>query len=144
MLKRIPVISLLLTAWLLLCGMSIFPPNPTQVPKTKENFSATVYDASGVATRLNRFSIDGDTYLPANRGKASLAIPFDRIEEITFREGSATVRLKDAPPAEVKVDGRLSANGLSDYGPYQITLKEISRLVIHGKLSGAAGGRTSP
>jgi hypothetical protein len=133
-LKRYLAICLLLASWFVLCGMGLFPEGPTQVPKTKENFSATVYDTGGVSTKLSRFSIDADTFLPAKRGQGSLAIPFADIEEMSFQEGRVVVRLKGGQSAELTVDTRLNANGLSDYGPYRISLKGLSRVVIHGKL----------
>lgn len=132
--KRTLAICLLLAAWVALCGMGLFPQDPGKVPKTKENYSVTVYDATGVSTKVSRFSIDGETYLPAKRGQASLTIPFDNIAEVSFRNGQASVRLKDGKTAEVAVDKRLVAHGLSEYGPYQISVKELGRVVIHGKL----------
>jgi hypothetical protein len=132
--KRSLAIILLLAAWLALCGMGLFPEGPVEVPKTKDNFSVTIHDTSGVSTRLTRFSIDGETFLPARRGQGSLTIPFERIEEMTFQDGKATVKVKDGQPVEVSIDRRLTANGLSDYGPYRITLKEVRRVVVHGQL----------
>lgn len=132
--KKLLTISALLAAWGLLCGMGIFPEGPAEVPKTKENFAVTIHDSSAVSTRLTRFSIDGETFLPARRGEGRLSIPFDRIEEVSFRNGAASVRLKgERQPVEVSVDKRLTAYGLSEYGPYRITLKDVRRVVFEGK-----------
>ncbi len=131
--KRLLTIALVAAAWLSLCGMGLFPENQAEVPKTKENFGAVVYDESGISTRLTHFSIDKETYLSARRGEGSLTIAFDRIKEISFQGGRATVQLAGEGPVEVSVDSGLTAYGLSDYGPYQIKLKKLRRVVMQGK-----------
>jgi hypothetical protein len=133
-LRRFLAAVLLLATWVALCGMGLLPEGPATVPKTKDNFAATVYDASGVSTRLTHFSIDKETYLPAKRGQGNLSMLFDDLEEITFQDSTASVKLKGGqPPAVVGIDRRLTAYGLSDYGPYRITLKDVRRIVIDGK-----------
>jgi len=124
---------LLLSAWVALCGMGLLPEGEAKVPKTKENFAATVYDASGASTRLTHFSIDGDTFVPARLGEGTLSMPFGNIDEMSLSGAKATVRLKGGRVAEVTVDKGLDAAGLSDFGPYHIKLKDVRRVVIHGK-----------
>jgi hypothetical protein len=111
----------------------MLPENTGVIPKPNENFSATVEDNSGVATKLTHFSIDGGTFLPARRGQGTVSIPFGRIVEIAVRDGKASVCVTEGPPAEVSIDDRLEVAGQSDFGPYRITLKNVRRIVIHGK-----------
>ncbi|MFH0810539.1 MAG: hypothetical protein V2A77_08755 [Pseudomonadota bacterium] len=134
MLRKILWLVLPLAGWLALCGMGMLPESETSVPRTKENFAATVYDDSGVSTRLTHFSINGDTFLPARRGAGSLAIPFEQLREISLAQGKASVVIQGKPPPEVCLDRDLTAQGLSDYGPYRIKLNKIRRIVIDGRL----------
>jgi hypothetical protein len=125
--------------YLFLVGMGGFGnPGSVQVPKTKTNYSATIVDLSDLATRVENFSFDGQTYLSGKMGDADVSITFDRIKTITFvlHEDTLTaeVELKDGETVYVVMNKKTACFGQFAYGGYKIAVVNIKTVKVHGKV----------
>ena len=130
--------------YLFLVGMGGFGnPGSVQVPETKTNYSATIVDLSDLATRVENFSFDGQTYLSGKMGDADVSITLDRIDTITFvlHEDTLTaeVQLKDGKTVDVVIKKNTACYGKFAYGGYKITAANIKSIKVHGRVSGERG-----
>lgn len=109
---------------------------PSSIPSPARNFVFTVTDEEGLETRLEQFSIEGLLYLSGRHGKATVAIPFERISRVQLqaREGElhAMVATKDGKDLELVVDGRRRCYGRMQYANFQIELRNLEKMVNHG------------
>jgi hypothetical protein len=127
--------------YLFLVGMGgLGNPGSVQVPETRTNYSATIVDLSDLATRVENFSFDGQTYLSGQMGDADVSITFDRIDTITFvlHEDilTAEVELKDGKTVSVVMKKKTACYGQFAYGGYKIAAENIKSVKVHGRVSG--------
>jgi hypothetical protein len=118
-------------------------PGSVEVPKTKTNYSATIVDLSDLATRVENFSFDGQTYLSGKMGDADVSITFDRIDTITFvlnqETLTAEVELKDGKTVHVVMNKNTACYGRFAYGGYKIAAMNIKSIKVHGRISEGRG-----
>ena len=137
--KRVGCVGLAMMLYLFLVGMGdMGNPGSVQVPKTKANYSATIVDLSDLATRVERFSFDGETHLSGRMGDADVSVTFDRIDTIIFvlHEDTLTaeVKLKDGETAHVVMNKKTACYGQFAYGGYKISAVNIKSVKVHGKV----------
>jgi hypothetical protein len=110
---------------------------PGAIPKPAQNFAFTLVDLQGVETQLREFSIDGSLYLSGHHGKGTVSIPFDRIRVVRLQaegeELQAQVELTDGTTVTVAVDGRKVCYGRTNYGYFQIELRDLQKMVNQGE-----------
>jgi hypothetical protein len=137
--KRSGGVGLSIILYLFLVGMGGFGnPGSVNVPKTKTNYAATIVDLSDLATRVEEFSFDGQTYLSGKMGDADVSITFARIKAITFvlHEDTLTaeVELKDGKTVHVVMKKNTACYGQFAYGGYKIAVVNIKSVKMHGKV----------
>jgi hypothetical protein len=109
--------------------------NDETAPRPSENFPATITDRTLVVTRVEFCACEGATALPAQRGKAKVSIPFEKIGYVEFRDGSdgmqqATVHLTDGAAHPVLVKGSVRCTGVSDLGDLSIRVQDVRKVVF--------------
>ena len=137
--RRVGCVVLSLVFYLFLVGMGgVGNPGSVQVPKTEANYSVTIVDLSDLATRVEKFSFDGQTYLSGKMGDADVSITLDRVKTITFvlHEDTLTaeVELKDGKTARVVMDKKTACYGQFAYGGYKIAVVNIKLVKVHGEV----------
>jgi hypothetical protein len=109
---------------------------PTSIPIPVRNFAVTVVDQQGTKTRLEQFSIEGSVHLSGKRGKAAVAVPFDRIRSARLRskggELYAEVLLVDGRTVNLVTNGLQRCFGRMEYANFQIELRDLEELINHG------------
>ncbi|MBI5598750.1 MAG: hypothetical protein HY890_03320 [Deltaproteobacteria bacterium] len=107
------------------------------LPVPDKNFTATVVDTEGIATKCNGVSWEnGKTFFRVKRGKALVTIPFEKIKKAVFASpaGSGQVDieivLKSGDVLTVSVNDDVSFFGRADYGKYAISLKNIKEIMF--------------
>ena len=105
------------------------------VPTPDRNFHATITDKANVVTRAEYLACDGKTNLRAERGKAVVTIPFEKIRSVEFRDGEkdaqqATVLLNDGTTHQVSVRNGEKCTGTTDLGGMSIHVKDLLRVVF--------------
>jgi hypothetical protein len=138
--KRAGCVALSMILYLFIVGMGSFGnPDSVRVPETGTNYSATIVDLSGMATRVERLSFDGQANLSGQMGDADVSITFDRVKTITFvlHEDTLTaeVELKDGKTVHVVMNKRAVCYGRFAYGSYKIGVMNIKSIKVHGKVS---------
>ena len=132
--KRLAGLGLLLPVLLLCLGMGELGGHPEgSVPETDVNITATIVDRSGVGTSLEQFSMNGKTYLDAQRGNAQLTIPFSQLDAIVFDKVSGDLvavqaRLKNGETMDLELRRRALFYGSTGYGAYVIKARDIARI----------------
>jgi hypothetical protein len=110
---------------------------PGSIPKPARNFAVTLVDLQGVETRLHEFTIDGSLYLSGHHGKGTVSIPFERIRLVRLQaegeELQAQVELTDGTTATVTVDARKTCYGRTNYGYFQIELRDLQKMINRGE-----------
>jgi hypothetical protein len=138
--KRAGCVGLSMILYLFVVGMGgLGNPGSVQVPKTRTNYSATIVDLSDLATRVEKFSFDGQTNLSGKMGDADVSITLDRIKTITFvlHEDTLTaeVELKDGKTVYVVMNKKTACYGQFAYGGYKIAVVNIKSVKVHGRVS---------
>ena len=111
---------------------------PTSIPEPARSYVVTATDQQGTQTRLEHFSIEGRVHLSGKRGKATLSIPFERIQLVQLRSVgdrvNADVILSDGRTVKLSLDGRQQCYGRMDYANFRINLRDLEKLVYHGEV----------
>jgi hypothetical protein len=134
--KKYAVPATLLACFFFLLGMGDLGGGPApidKIPTPEKNFSAAVLDREGVQTTLQSFSFEGKIFVSGKHGSASIAVPFDKISEIQFQgqEGSemgARIILRDQKTVPIKVEKRSKFFGKTDFGTYQVEVKDLKSI----------------
>ena len=142
--KKAGCVCLAMILYLCVVGMGgLGNPGSVEVPKTKTNYAATIVDLSDLATRVENFSFDGQTYLSGKMGDADVSITLDRIDTITFvlHEDTLTaeVELKDGKTVHVVMNKQTACYGQFAYGGYKIAAVNIKSVKVHGRVSDGKG-----
>jgi hypothetical protein len=103
------------------------------VPETDLKVSAKIVDRSGVETGLEQFSMNGKSYLDAQRGSGQLTIPFPELAAIEFGSVSGDLvtvqaKLKSGESMELEVRRRSLFYGSTGYGAFVIKARDVSRI----------------
>lgn len=137
--KRAGYVGFSMILYLFLVGMgNMGDSGLVYVPKTNNNYSATIVDLSDLATRVEKFSFDGQTHLSGKMGDADVSITFDRIRTVTFvlHEDTLTaeVELKDGKTVHVVMNKKTACYGEFAYGGYKIAAVNIKSVKMHGRV----------
>jgi len=139
--KNIVVRGLLTIAALAFLGMGTNPPG--EIPSPKKDYRATIIDSDGVKFEVTQISFHGEIFLDGRRGKALIAIPFDKISRLDFsaqeRKGDASeevetgylnvsVRFKDKSSTDVLVRKALKWYGKSRLGNLTIKTEDLKAI----------------
>lgn len=105
------------------------------VPETELRIQATVTDRAGTETDLNQFSMNGETYLDAWRGRGSLTVPFQHIASVEFGaqqgdEVQAEVHLKSGNVMQLGVSSRALFYGSTGFGAFRIKTRDVKRITF--------------
>ena len=103
------------------------------LPETDVQIEAKVVDRSGVETSVNQFSMNGKTYLDAQRGSGQLTIPFQQVASLTFGKISGDdtvvqVKLKSGEVMDLTVRKRALFYGSTGYGTFVIKARDLARI----------------
>lgn len=122
-------------------GMGVGGENVThKIPSPDKNFSATIIDSKGMATKVSQISFDGKIFLAGQRGNTTVTIPFEKINSVEVgkteddKKVSAFITLRAGGTLNITVDGKLPCYGSADFGNVQIEFKDIRKMEIHGIL----------
>jgi hypothetical protein len=110
--------------------------SPAEIPIPTNNYLGIVTDDSGVVTELTYITLDGRTFIVGHRGKATITIDFDKIEEATFvftdQKLMATVKIRGGTAEKIYVDPTSRCSGRTGYGTFQIDARDIRVLRLKG------------
>ena len=104
-----------------------------EIPQPELHVQVTVVDKTGTKTRLDDFTWDGFVHVQGNLGAGTVAIPFEKVKRIDFEPGdkgkvTARVGLKTDEVVRLSVSGRLMCYGRTNFGNYQVQIKDLTRL----------------
>ena len=133
----IKALLLLLVTAIFLTGMGNLGGAPVgTVPEVEEEIKAKVTDQSGIVTKLEHFSLDGQTVIEGERGNGSVTIQLRDIDTLTLRPSevkdkiSSTIKLKDGQEVQLQLRKRLSFNGSTGYGAFVIRAVDVRLIQI--------------
>ena len=136
LMKKLIQCTLLLIAVPVLLGMGTLqgPASPEKIPIPEKKYNAIFLDQMDVITECGEASIDGTTFLEGKRGEGTYTVPFDKIDQISFRMDAerltGIVKLRDGEVSEFVLNKTQKAYGKTKYGTFQIQLSDLKRLVI--------------
>jgi hypothetical protein len=138
--RRVGFVGMSAVIYLFLVGMgNVGTRLSVEAPEPAMNYAATVVDQSDMATRLEKFSFGGQTFISGNMGDADVSITFDKVESIGFamNDGTLTaeVGLKDGKVAHVVVPQGTVCYGKFAYGDFRIAVEDIRSITIHGEVA---------
>lgn len=136
--KKIWISILALSMSIAALGMgSVDDSQKLKLPEPDVNYEATIVDQDDVSLKLNKFSIDGRTYLMGQLGRADMSIDFNRIARMAFfiknDDLKAQLTLKDGSRVVLTVQKDKSCYGQSAIAEVRITLKDVKTIAIHGR-----------
>lgn len=112
-------------------------PSAVKTPEPDKNYTATVVDQEDVSMDLEKFTVNGQTYLTGKLGKADLAIDFERIRSILFvtADGvtTAAVTLGDRKQVDLIVAQDTPCFGASSFADVRIEVKDIKKILFTGR-----------
>ena len=125
-----------------LCWMAVFlpgmgalaPKSDAEIPIPDENYSGQVTDKVFVVSKANNMSCGGETFLKAYSGKASVAIPFEKIQKAAFKDSEeqgyqdVTLFFWDGQEHAVRVKNILECSGRTELGPMRIRARDLSKI----------------
>jgi hypothetical protein len=138
--RKAGFVSLWVILYCFLVGMGgLGGPTSVKVPEPGTNYSATIVDLSDFATRVEKFSFEGKTFLAGKMGDADVSVTFDKIHSIRFvlNEDTLTaeVQLKDGETIRVVMNKKAVCYGEFAYGGYMIAAEHIKSITVHGEVS---------
>lgn len=102
------------------------------VPRTEKNFAAKLIDQSDVSVDLERFSLDGQTFLTGKFGKSEISIDFDKISTVDFylQQGNvkARVHLKSGQLVEIILEKTKPCYGVAPFANVRIQVQDIKQI----------------
>jgi hypothetical protein len=118
-----------------LAGMGVFGEGPAdKLPRTEKKYSAVFIDQMDVITECTEVSIEGNTFLDGKRGEGTLAVPFDKVKYVLFRQKNgelqALVRLQDGNETTLAVNKDRKAYGKTRQGVFQIKLSNLKKVTF--------------
>lgn len=125
---------LLLFACLFIMGMGTAGETDVvrDIPEPDRKFKVEVVDASDMSFTVERFSVDGLTYVPVEMGRADIALDFAEIEKARFYlEGDkvrAVVEFAGGITKTVGLDPELKFYGRSEWGNLRLRAKDIKAI----------------
>ena len=132
--RRFAWLVVLLVGALCCLGMGELGGQPEgTLPETDVQIEAKVVDRSGVETSVNQFSMNGKTYLDAQRGSGQLTIPFQQVASLTFGKISGDdtvvqVKFKSGEVMDLTVRKRALFYGSTGYGTFVIKARGLARI----------------
>jgi len=108
--------------------------SPDKIPVPDKPFSAAFVDLTDIVTVCEEVSIEGKTYLEGKRGEGVLAVPFERIREVSFRLSEdrlwGTVKTPDGAAIELALNKDQKAYGRTRFGTFQIRLASLKKMTM--------------
>lgn len=108
-----------------------------KTPEPDENYTAVLVDQEDVSMDLEKFTVDGQTYLTGKLGKADLSIDFERIRSILFVSAdgatTASVTLDDSKKVDLVVAPGTFCYGTSSFADVRIAVRDIKKIVSIAK-----------
>lgn len=102
------------------------------IPEPDRAFTVQIRDVAARTYTVEKFSIEGVTYLPSHLGKAKLGIDFKRIARVDIHEQgdnfTARIRFRDSTRQEVLLDPETTFSGQSKWGPIELGIEDIASL----------------
>lgn len=132
--KRFAWLLLMVLAVLFCTGMGELGGQPEgTIPETDVRIEAKVVDRAGTETALNQFSMNGKTYLDAQRGSGQLTIPFQQLStlvcgKVSGEEMAVQAKLKSGTVLDLTIRKRASFYGSTGYGVYVIRARDVARI----------------
>ncbi len=117
---------------------------PGEIPAPKKDFHGTLVDTDGVKSEVTNISFHGEIFLDGERGKALIAIPFEKIVRLDFgvedeesKEHpseivSVRVSLKDASRVDVQVRKATKWYGKTRFGNLTIKSGNLKSIELRG------------
>ncbi|MCK9240508.1 hypothetical protein [Desulfocurvus sp.] len=103
-----------------------------KIPEPDRHFTVTVVDVTDTSFQAEDFSVDGQTVVPVQMGKASLSIDFARISRVVFlRQGDellARVSFADGQEKTVTASPRTVFFGRTPWGLMRLAAKDIKEI----------------
>jgi hypothetical protein len=131
-------LPLLLIVWLCLTGMSGMggSEGPTRIPTPDRNYVVTVVDRADMHTRLDNFTVSGYTHFMGEMGKGKVAIPFEKIKRVDFRQVQnkleVVVSLRNGDKVTLTAEQKQPCFGRSKVGNYEIAMGDIKMIIFEG------------
>ena len=115
---------------LVLTGMGGLGGTREQAPA--RDFRATFTDVDGARIEVGRVTTGTDTTLEGDLGRGRLRVPFDNIEQITFKPSGterdrlvADVKLREGSPVTLTLRSSTTFYGRVPSGAYQIRARDL-------------------
>ncbi len=94
-------------------------------------YDAKILDTSNTTVKISWVNMDGKLMFKGFLGKGRIQIPFNNISYIDISKDEACIHLKDNKKlCGLKVNALSRIYGKTDYGNYQIALKDIKRIEL--------------
>ncbi len=137
LIKKITAVSIILVFFGIFSGMGNSGNlKNTEIPEPETDLTATLIDQEGLSSRITRFSLEGNTFIPGKRGGATVNIPFENIQKLDFRKRGndldVVVSLKKGETVELKMDEGQNFYGKLPYGTLSIKAGQVKRITIEG------------
>lgn len=132
--KRLLIVLLLITGWVVFAGMGTTP--DSEIPKPDIDFPATVVDDQGISTKCRFVSWEGQLFFVGFRGKGSVSIPFEKVKKVVFiGESSGGKRdtqiiLRNGDVVAITFDDESRFYGTTTFGTYKITAKNVKEIIF--------------
>ena len=110
------------------------------IPEPEKNYAVTLVDQTDVSMDLEKFSLEGQTYIIGKLGLYETSIDFSEIDSVLFilqdDNVKAKVNLKDGKALEIIVDKGKICYGISSFANLRvrIELQDIKKITIHEKV----------
>jgi hypothetical protein len=107
---------------------------PARIPVPAKVFAATVEDRGGTHLRVSRVSWNGEVFVYGTLGLAQVTVPFESIREATFEDGGgegkriAVISAADGQVIRLTVDDDLLCYGRTEFGNYQLEVRDLRRI----------------
>lgn len=106
------------------------------IPLPQETFTVLGRDVQNNTLEVKRFTLAGKVYFQGMLGQATLTVPFAKVASVRFSPpalGEATtvraeITLRTGEKVNLRMDGALKAYGATQYGNYEIYLRDVSSL----------------
>jgi len=104
----------------------------SKIPQPDRPFTVTVIDVTDTSFSVSDFSVDGQTIVPADMGKARIGIDFAKVKDVLFlQQGdalTATVAFLDGEVKTVDVVPNTVFYGRTKWGLMRLLAKDIKEL----------------
>lgn len=106
-----------------------------RAPRVEKNYAVVVTDASGKKIDGEKFSWEGRVHFSGYLGMAQVAMPFEKVKELTVGERSdrkvkVTARLTDGTETSFDIDAKTRCFGEASFGSFMLQMDEIKTIAF--------------